>query len=152
MRIKGKEKVKPIEVKRCFVASEIGKSLANKSREDFIKGKDETIQKVLSMTEENLNKEISSKDRERLDLYDRLTWHYERVSIDDIGVWDKAKGVPHEWCVGSVRDTSIAIEEGRISPSSDFYGSILAIKKVADIIVKTRLFSIIVVSGETSRG
>ena len=73
MRIKGKEKVKPIEVKRCFVASEIGKSLANKSREDFIKGKDETIQKVLSMTEENLNKEISSKDRERLDLYDRLS-------------------------------------------------------------------------------
>lgn len=106
MRIKGQEKVEPIEVKRCFVVSEMGKSLANKSKEDYIRGKDEIIQKVLSMTQENLNKGISSKDPERLDLYDKLTWHYERVPIDDTGVWDKAKGLPHEWCVGSVRDTS----------------------------------------------
>ena len=72
MQIKEQEKVEPIEVKRCFVVSEMGKSLANKSREDYIKGKNEIIRKVLSMTEENLNKEVSSKDPKRLGLYNKL--------------------------------------------------------------------------------
>ena len=156
MRIKGQEKVEPIEVKRCFVASDMGKSLANKSREDYIQGTEEIIQKVLGMTEENLNKQISSRDPKRLGLYNKLTWYYGRVSIDDMGVWDEAKGLPHEWCLGSVRETSrsyrIAIEEGKTFPFSDFYRQIPAIKEVADVIEKARFFSIIVVSGETSRG
>ena len=46
----------------------------------------------------------------------------------------------------------MTIEKGKMVPSSNFYMQILAIKKIADIILKTRLFSIIVVSGETSRG
>lgn len=37
MRIKGQEKVEPIEVKRCFVASDMDKSLANKLKIDVEK-------------------------------------------------------------------------------------------------------------------
>jgi len=49
-------------------------------------------------------------DPEREKLYAGLIWERRNVSLEDLGVWDEARGLPHEWCVGNVLDTVKYIE------------------------------------------
>jgi len=42
----------------------------------------------------------------RSEVYRSLEWRLDMVSLEDLGVWDGAQGLPHLWCVGNVLDTA----------------------------------------------
>ena len=44
-------------------------------------------------------------DAERVELYSNLTWELAEVQPKELGIWDNAQGMPHEWCVGSLIQT-----------------------------------------------
>jgi hypothetical protein len=112
-------KVERTEVKKCFVASEIGKDgLRGKERVEFKNALDKIRNEVQAMNEGKLDRLI--KDPRRLRDYDRLLWTFEECSIDHVGVWygynplgfpEGAGGLPAEWCTGSVRETAQKIRE-----------------------------------------
>lgn len=150
-------KVDRIEVKRCFVASEKVKNLLEKNEVDLQTILGEVKNEVLKMSEPELEREITWLPR--LETYNKLVWYLEKCSIDDLGVWYGAAGLPETWCVGSLRETVHYIRDGekeitRISK----YGrdkraieKIPKIVKVADKIVTNRLQIPIVVLGGTFR-
>jgi hypothetical protein len=102
-------KVERIEVKRCFVASEKGKRLRGKGTEAFKLGFKEIEREVLGMSESSISNQISPDWPCRLHDYDRLTWYFEECSVDDLGVWPEAGGLPQVWCIESLRNTALCI-------------------------------------------
>jgi len=147
-------KVERIEVKRCLVASDEGKSLGGLVEQTFQNGFTEIEKEVLKLTEMELDNRINWRARE----YDKLVWAIEERSIDDLGVWPEAGELPAEWCYGSVRDTAQCIERALKSkkwPKESVRGrafkNIPFIKKNTDILVRTRLLAPIVVPGGTHR-
>lgn len=151
-------RIERIEVKRCFVANEkIKKQLQEKSEIAFQAILAEVGKEVLLMSESELDRLITWYLR--LTKYNELGWYFEECSIDDLGVWYPAGGLPEAWCTGSVRQTAHCIMNGqkeiaRISK----YGSdkravnnLPAIVKVADTILVNRLLAPIVVPGGTWR-
>ena len=42
----------------------------------------------------------------RAEVYKSLEWRLDTVPLEDLGVWDRAQGLPHLWCVGNVLDTA----------------------------------------------
>ena len=104
-----KMKVERIEVKRCFVASEKGKRLRSKGTDVFESGFREIERQVSSMSESSLNNEVSPDWPRRLQDYDRLVWYFEECSVDDLGIWPEAGGLPRAWCIESLRDTALCI-------------------------------------------
>lgn len=45
-------------------------------------------------------------DDERIKLYRGLKWSNGTVDLKDVGIWDEAQGMPHEWCVGNILETA----------------------------------------------
>jgi hypothetical protein len=150
-------KVDRIEVKRCFVASERVKKLLEKSEVDLQTILDEAKNEASKMSEPELESRIT--DPTRLETYNRHVWHSEKCSIDDLGVWYGAAGLPETWCVGSLRETVNCILKGekeiaRISKyGHDKRGveEIPKIVKIADKIVNNPLQMPIAVLGGTPR-
>lgn len=150
-------KVDRIEVKRCFVASEKVKKLLEKSEVDLQTILGEVKNEVLKMSEPELEREITWLPR--LETYNRLVWYFEKCSIDGLGVWYGAAGLPETWCIGSLRETVRCILDGekeitRISKDGRDKRAIEKIPKivkVADKIVTNRLQIPIVVLGGTFR-
>ena len=138
-----------IEVKRCFVLSERARKLANKQGNEFVKGLD-TIEKIIvSLKENELDDEIRRIWPPRLNKYNELVWYYGKCSIDDMGVWRCARGLPREWTLGSVREAARyveqAIEQGKLRGDASI--AILGIMKLSDVIAERRLLSLILVPG-----
>jgi len=153
-------KVDRVDVKRCFVASEKGKeSLKGKMGVAFQTILTEIEKDVLRMSESVLDSKITWTPR--LDKYNELVWYFEECSIDDLGVWYGAGGLPPEWCIGSVRDTAHFILEdpreiARLYQRTNDHdkravNNLPAILKVVDIILKSRLLAPIIIPGGTWR-
>lgn len=151
-------RVERIEVKRCFIASEKGREkLQGKTGVAFQTILAEIENEVLGMSESELDRMITWHPR--LNKYNELVWYFEECSIDDLGVWDRAGGLPMAWCIGSVRETAhyILNEPKEIARISKYdrdkraINNLPAIAKVADIILTKRLFAPIIVPGGTWR-
>jgi hypothetical protein len=151
-------KVERIEVKKCFVANEkMKKRLQDKSEIAFQTILAEIEKEVLVMSESELDGMIAWLPR--LSKYNELVWYFEECSINDLGVWYPAGGLPEIWCIGSVRETAHCILNGpkeiaRISKygrDKRAVNNLPAIMKVATIILASRLFAPIVVPGGTWR-
>jgi hypothetical protein len=154
---KTSQKVDRIEVKRCFVASEKVKELLEKSEVDLQTMLSEAQNEVLKMSESELERKITWSPR--LKTYNEHIWFLEKCSIDDLGVWYEAAGLPGTWCIGSLRETVGCVLNGkkeiaRISKySKDKRGveKIPKIVKIADKIVSNPLQIPIAVIGGTFR-
>lgn len=151
-------RIERVEVKRCFVAGEKGKErLQGKTGNAFQTILAEIEKEVLDMSEFELDCAITWPPRLRK--YNELVWHFEECSIDDIGVWYGAGGLPADWCIGSVQDTAECVLKGlkeiaRISKygrDKRAVNNLPAILEVVDIILNNRLLAPIVVPGGTWR-
>ena len=138
-----------IEVKRCFVLSERAKKLAHKQRDEFLKDLDTIEKTIIALKENELDNEIRRICPPRLTKYNELVWYYGMCSIDEMGVWRCARGLPREWTFGSVRETARyvkqAIEHGKLGGEANI--AILGIMKLSDVIAERRLLSLILVPG-----
>lgn len=73
-----------------------------------------------------------------------MKWEISYIPLKDIGVWNKAQGLPHDWCIGNVLETARHYIE-----AGDPHQNIQTLTKlVPDVVLDT----IIVVDGKTERG
>jgi len=157
-------KVDPIDVKRCFVASQYirKKDLGNKrylpklSRQEFLKKLNTSKVYVSKLTERNLDKEIADEYKKRLGVYNKLDWYVAEVLTNEVGVWKKAGGLPLEWTTGSLKETAQLVKKGlatndkRIAARSR--RAIPRMTDILDLISKERyLYPIIVPGGMMGR-
>lgn len=101
------------EVKRTFVISnniriqKSGKRYFGKvSKEEFLKKLLQSKQKGLRMTTKQLDKHVSPGWSQRLRAYDASDWYIGEVKPSEIGVWNRAGGLPLSWTNGSLKDTA----------------------------------------------
>ncbi len=93
----------------------------------------------------------------RAPVYDRLVWRWGTVSIDEVGVWPGAGGLPSSLCMGSVRETASEIanmggaQALAVSGDPRARDSIAGMIAVASVISNERLLSVIAVAGGTYR-
>jgi len=87
-------------------------------------------------------------DSERRRLYRSLKWSIREVEIKEIGLWDSAQDLPHEWCRG---DTLSTAESYRNSESHrGFYYD--KVRMLSGLPVDYALDTVIVVDGRLRRG
>ena len=139
------------EVKQCFVLSDKAKALANRNITEFKDGLVELKNKVNEMSDSDLDSYPPL--RSRVQEYNHLTWLWGAVSIDEIGVWPRAAGIPCELCLGSVRETASGIrkrggvEALPVGADNRAKENIPGIINVAEVISKERLLSVIGLAG-----
>lgn len=94
------KKVSNIQVKRVFVASDLGKpSKSGPPRFEAVK------RRVKKMDRKQLDRRISSHSEHRLAAYDALDWHLGTATVNEVAVWQGAGGLPKPWTKGSLRQT-----------------------------------------------
>ena len=105
--------IKTIEVKRCFVVSQLIRLDRGKKRylgllspEEFQKKLKIAKIKALKFSEKKLDKIIFDEWKKRLKAYDNADWYIGKVSINEVGVWKKAGGLPLAWTNGSLVETA----------------------------------------------
>ncbi len=90
---------------------------------------------------------MDSPEGARAEVYKSLEWRLDTVPLRDLGVWDRAQGLPHLWCVGSVLDTAREyLSNGREGPYHEKIGALSRL--CPDGVLDT----IIVVDGGLKRG
>jgi hypothetical protein len=143
------ETVDRIEVKRCFVCSNLTKDLIGLHGEEFISGFSSIASQVKTMSEDSLDDSIRA-DPARLSRYNLLKWSRHAVPITKLGMWMEARKLPAKWCVGSLYQTAIKVEEAiemgslsTIAPQVE--SSIEGIRKVTDFIRNQPLLYVIAV-------
>ena len=97
-------KITPYHVKKVFVTADTlsskadrRKRLGNISKEDFEKKLRASIKKVSKYSEKKLDRIISDEYEKRLKAYDSVTWSLETISTKELGVWNRAGGLPKSW-------------------------------------------------------
>jgi hypothetical protein len=107
------KKVKSIEVKRCFVISDLlsmqkfsKQKTSIKNRQHYLKQLVKAKKIVLELPEKMLDLIIKGEWRKRLKAYDKMQWYLGVVKIKEIGVWKKAGGLPLAWTRDSLEETS----------------------------------------------
>ncbi len=145
------------EVKQCFILSDKAKSLANQDSAAFQKGLEPLKDQVQKMTDAQLDAFLASRSRHFH--YDRLTWTWRSIRMDEAGVWFAAGGLPSGICLGSVKETASLIAKmggpaKLATPYSDHRAkdNLLGIVRVSSVISKERLLSVIGEVGGTHRG
>lgn len=83
------------EVKRTFVASDLGK------KHLYVTAK----RMVLCMSDAELDRRISVGYPKRLHAYATYRWHLAEFKTTEIGVWSRAGGLPSRWTRGSLAET-----------------------------------------------
>ncbi len=152
------EAVERIEVKRCFLLSNKGKELFRYSQKDvFLKKLDDLEKDVLVLDDQGIDREISLDSPERLEVYNELDWHHGKCPIDDMGVWNCARGLPEDWTLGSLRETALFVKQAIAQEESpagatDAFKTIHTLMKLANIIAERRYLSVILVQGGCWRG
>ncbi len=147
-------RVSRIEVKGCFVLGEQGKNLAGLVGKDFQAGLGDLKYGVEAMGEAELDREMIEQPQWRKTDYDTFEWAYDTVSIDRVGIWYEAGGLPAEFCLGSVRDTANLLEARRIESLPSLCkakSEVPVMRKVAAVIASERLLSAIAVPGGRRR-
>ncbi len=94
-------KVKSIEVKRCFVISDLVK------QKDLPKAK----KVILWLPEEMLDLIIKGTLIKRFKTYNKMQWYTGIVETNEVGVWKKAGGLPLAWTRGSLQETAHFVEQ-----------------------------------------
>lgn len=84
-------------------------------------------------------------DAERVELYRNLTWELVEVQPKELGIWDKAQGMPHEWCVGNLIETMEYYKKTQ-NHDGEYH------KRIIYFLNKGEIDEIIVVDGATKRG
>ncbi len=107
------KKIPSIQVKRAFVTQNLmkisngkKKFLRNISKNDFEKKLEQAKQKVLKMSEKQLDKFIYDEYPRRHWAYNTSTWYIGEVTPEEVGVWRRAGGLPLSWTNGSLRETA----------------------------------------------
>lgn len=109
-------KVPTIDIKRHYVASQyirkhgvVNRYLPKLSREDFIKKLTAAKKYVNKLTPLGLDRIISKEWKKRLPVYNKGTWYLASASIDELGVWYGAGGLPKSWTTGSLKKTIVKV-------------------------------------------
>ena len=118
-------KVKPIEVKRSFVISDhvahLHKGKKHGNNKKFLKALSETglnkkvsetKKEILSIKEKDLDKLVCPEWPKRLNAYNSSRWFIAEVRPDEIGVWNRAGGLPLRWTNRSLTETAKKMERG----------------------------------------
>ncbi|MFA6278671.1 MAG: hypothetical protein WCS97_00845 [Candidatus Paceibacterota bacterium] len=110
------KKVNVREVKRTFVIAngiriqKSGRRYLNKiSREEFLKEFQQSKQKGLQMTDSQLGKRLEYAPRLRA--YDASDWYLGEVATNEVGVWERAGGLPLPWTNGSLQETADKVRD-----------------------------------------
>lgn len=158
------KKVRRIEVKRAFVASDHitkyrlprRRYLPKLRREDFLKRLVSARAYVLKRSEGQLDRFIYKQDKKRLKAYNSVDWYLGWVSTKEVGVWKRAGGLPLAWTKGSLAETAEkvakAFDKNDKKVARRAKRAISRITDVLDIIEKEKyLYPIILQSGTRSR-
>lgn len=108
--------VPTIEVKRTFVIADHitqrktsgnnRKFLKDLSEQEFDKKLFKAKNTILKLKEKSLDKLISPKYPKRINSYNNSNWFLAKVSPKEVGVWNRAGGLPLSWTNGSLLDTA----------------------------------------------
>lgn len=111
------KKISNIEVKRCFVISNL---VATRTRRDhsrstatarhFQKNLHLISTKVLKMSEKQLDSFIGQEWQKRLDSYNSSNWVLAEVGISEVGVWNRAGELPLRWTNKSLLETAAKVK------------------------------------------
>jgi hypothetical protein len=123
------KKVDVLEVKRCFVTSQLVRRkkfrsffillthflfrkgfLKEISLEDFNKRLKKAKEIVIEMKDKDLDKIIKREYKKRLLSYNNCDWYLGEVSPNEMGVWRRAGYLPLEWTHGSLSETAEKVE------------------------------------------
>ena len=110
--------VNVIEVKRCFVISQLIKLQKGKKRylgllpqSDFERKLISAKKRALKFSEKQLDKIIADEYKKRLKAYNQCKWYIGSVSTSEVGVWKGAGGLPLAWTKGSLKYTAQKIKQ-----------------------------------------
>jgi len=84
-------------------------------------------------------------DAERIKLYEALTWELREISLAELGIWDKAQGMPHEWCIENMLET---VKNYRKAKNHD--GNYHT--RIQHFLNNRKIGAVIAVCGKTKRG
>jgi hypothetical protein len=109
-------KVTTKEVKRCYVISggdthprKNQRPTADGLRKELVRKKS----KILSLTEDELDTIIGKEWKgTRLAAYDSADWYLGTVHPSEVGVWNRAGGLPVRWTNGSLAETAEKVKRG----------------------------------------
>ena len=105
-----------------------------------------TVRVAASLVKDHFSKHNNGcVDAERSRLYDLLVWELREVPLAELGIWDKAHGLPHEWCLESMVETVSRYREAR-SHDGGYHS------RIQHFLGETETGAIIAVSGNTRRG
>jgi hypothetical protein len=137
--------VSPVEVKQCFVLSEMVRDCAGQDPSQFRRCIEEKEQAVRAMREPQLNQRISNVgSRIRASEYVRRKWRFETISIDQTQVFRDAGGLPVDLTGGSVKDVAARVGPSiRVIPQCRAKTAIPGIISMAEIIGSVKLLSVI---------
>ena len=158
-------KIRPVEVKRAFVISQKirfsrgkdKKYLPKLSRDQFLKKLRQAKVAVKKLSEKELDKIIAKKHHKRARAYNNAEWYRARVSVEEVGVWRRAGGLPSSWTCCVLSQTALKVKKGFEQNSKLIRArakrTIPRIMQLAGIISKERyLFPIVFARGTGTRG
>jgi hypothetical protein len=116
------KKVPTIEVKRTFVIADhitqrknLGnnrKFLKDLSPEEFNEKLHKVKKTILKLNEESLNKLITPKWAKRINSYNESDWYLAEMRSNELGVWNRAGGLPLRWTNKSLAETAEKVIRG----------------------------------------
>lgn len=118
------QQVDKIEPKRCYVVSQVIRSmdrgntryLQDLTPEEFQRRLRKAKEEVLALSEADLDKRILlEKYPKRLKGYNAVCWYKGIVHANEVGVWKGAGGLPVEWTEGSLADTARRVSKALIN-------------------------------------
>lgn len=112
-------KISSLEVKRAFVTAqkmrqgrERGKRhLPKLTRTEFVFCLSQAKEKTRKLSEAQLDKIISNDYQKRADAYKNSDWYLARASVNEIGVWRRAGGLPSHWTCCSLAQTAVFLKK-----------------------------------------
>lgn len=129
------KKVDRIEVKRCFVASQRGRGGPDKrhvpdfTKEEFVRMWSRTRKYIKKLSGKQLDRIITKEYERRLKAYDDAEWYLGIIPIAEVGVWNRAGGLPFSWTKGSLKETA-----SRVKHALEKGGRMRALKAVPRIL------------------
>ncbi|MBI3888193.1 hypothetical protein HY311_00150 [Candidatus Nomurabacteria bacterium] len=111
------QKVKPIEVKRCFVVSDflsqkyLGENTQIKDKSQYVKRLVKAKRAILELPEGMLDMIIKGEWKKRFKAYKNMQWCVGIVKTNEVGVWKKAGGLPIAWTRGSLEETACLVAQ-----------------------------------------
>lgn len=87
---------------------------------------------------------LDNINSEREKFYRGFHWNLRELHIEELGIWDNAQGLPHEWCIGNLKETVNHYMKAN-NHEGPYEAKIKGLKQAKPV-------EIIVVDGRTKRG